>query len=62
MYRSAFFIAKPRISLTTLNRDHFAQVSLMFLEFFWMQLPKLRTHLRIFSTESQMKVTDKEVI
>ena len=52
----------PRGSLTVLNHNHFAQISLMVLDFFWMQLPKLKNHLRIYSTESQARFTDKEVI
>ena len=28
--------------------------------FFWMQLPKLKTYLQIYSTESQSSFTDKE--
>ena len=32
-------IAKPQVSLTAPNHDHFAQVS---LTVFWMQLPKLK--------------------
>ena len=31
--------AKPQVSLTAPNRDHFEQVS---LTVFWMQLPKLK--------------------
>ena len=35
-------IAKPQVTLTAPNCDHFARVSLMVLDFFWMQLPKLK--------------------
>ena len=48
---------RPRVSLTVPNRDHFVQVS---LTVFWMQLPKLKTNLRIYSTESNASFTDKE--
>ena len=59
MYHSATDVqfgqnyAKPQVSLTAPNRDHIAQVSLTVLNnFFWMQLPKLKTNLQINSTES----------
>ena len=34
--------AKPQVSLTMPNCDHFAQVSLTVLDFFWMQSPNLK--------------------
>ena len=54
------WIAKPQVSLTAPNHDHFAQVSLTVLDSFWMQSPKLKTNLQIYSTESQASLTDKE--
>ena len=34
--------AKPQVSLTVPNCNHFAQVSLTVLDIFWMQAPKLK--------------------
>ena len=48
--------AKPRVSLTVPNCNHFAQVSLTVLDIFWMQAPKLKKLIR----ESIASFTDKE--
>ena len=60
--------AKPRVSLTAPNHDHFAQVSLKLLDFLDANAKAkklIRVAVRInkivYSTESQASFTDKEV-
>ena len=53
--------AKPQVSLTVPNRDHFAQGSLTVLDIFLDASAKpKKTNLRIYSTESKASFTDKE--
>ena len=54
--------AKPQVSLTGPNCDHFVRVSLMVLDFFWIQLPKIKNNSQIYRTESQSSFTNKEVL
>ena len=53
--------AKPQVSLTMPNHDHFAQVSVTVLDHFLDAIAKAKkTNSRIYSTESKASFTDKE--
>ena len=54
--------AKPQISLTAPNCNHFARISLTVLDFFGRNCQSLKTHSQIYSTESRARFADKEVI
>ena len=54
--------AKPCVSLTAPNHNNFEQVSLTVWFFLDSVAQSLKTHLRIYSMESQARFTDKEVI